>query len=64
MDRSLAVYETHAQAEAANKAYYRSLTPNERVVLLLELIAAYRENVGEAAERFERVCRVIALEQS
>ena len=58
------VFHSHAEAEAADRAYYASLRPEERLNLLLEIIAQYRESLGEAAERFERVHRVVELSQS
>jgi len=56
-----------ASFEAANEAdleYYAALTPEECLDIQLDIIAAYRESMGEAAQRFERVCRVIELTQS
>jgi len=38
--------------------------PRERVDILLDIIAAYRESLGEAAERLERVYRVTDLQRS
>jgi hypothetical protein len=37
------------------------LTPAERIDILLGIIEHYRSSLGEAAERFERVCRVTEL---
>lgn len=63
MKRDLQVFDSHADAERADTLYYASLTPQERVDLLLDLIAAHREAMGEASERFERVCRVTELSE-
>ncbi|HVJ91424.1 MAG TPA: hypothetical protein VM580_16590 [Labilithrix sp.] len=63
MDKSVQVFHSFEEAERADEAYYASLTPQERVDLLLDLVASYRESMGEAAARFERVCRVIELER-
>ncbi len=54
-------FRSFEEAEAADDAYYASLTPDERVNLLLDLIAAHQEAVGEASQRLERVCRVVEL---
>ena len=58
------VFENHEEARAADRAYYASLSPRERLHLLLEIVARHRESLGEAAERFERVHRVVELSQS
>ncbi|MDI1445389.1 hypothetical protein [Polyangium sp. 6x1] len=63
MDKSVQVFHSFEEAERADEAYYASLTPQERVDLLLDLVASYRESMGEAASRFERVCRVVELER-
>ena len=49
--------------EEADDEYYASLTPQERVDILLDMIAAYRESLGETGERLERVYRVIELSE-
>jgi hypothetical protein len=64
MKRELRVFRTFADADRADDAYYASLSPQERVDLLLDLIARYQESLGEAASRLERVCRVVPLAQS
>jgi hypothetical protein len=53
--RDFQVHKNFAAAEEADYAYYRSLTGNQRLELMLEIMApAY-----EANPRFERVYRVI-----
>ena len=52
------VFHGFDEAQRAEDEYYAALTPQERLEILLDLIAAYRESVGEAAEGFERVYRV------
>lgn len=63
MEREIRIFHTFADAERADDDYYASLSPQERVDLLLELIAQYQESLGEAASRLERVCRVVALSE-
>ena len=55
------VFHSFEDAERAEDEYYACLTPEERLDILLDLIAAYQESLGEAATRFERVCRVTEL---
>ena len=64
MERIVKVHDSFAAAERADDEYYASLSPEERVDILLDLIAQYRESLGEAASRLERVCRVVDLSQS
>lgn len=64
MDRNLQVFQSFEDADRAEADYYTSLRPTERVDILLDLVANYRKGLGEAAERFERVCRVVELSQS
>lgn len=53
--REFKVYENFAAADEADYAYYRSLSGNEKLKLMLEIMApAY-----EANPRFERVYRVV-----
>jgi hypothetical protein len=61
MERTLRVFESVKEAEHADAAYYASLSPQERVDLLLELNRRYRESTGETSERLERVYRVAEL---
>ena len=64
MEPIIRVFDSHDEADQADRDFYASLSPQERVELLLELVARYRESFGEAGERFERVYRVIELSQS
>lgn len=64
MEKVARVFDTLQAADAGDRAYYASLTPAERLDVLLDLIVHYRESVGETAERFERVHRVVELSES
>ena len=64
MKREAIRYETFAEADKAEDEYYRSLTADERVNLLLELVEQYGDYFSETPERFERVYRVVTLEES
>lgn len=61
MKRTIKVFGSFREADEAESDYYASLTPEQRVELLLELVARYRESLGESAERLERVHRVTEL---
>ena len=59
MNKRIERFDSFADAARANREYYLGLTPAERLDILLDLVAAYRESQGEAAQRFARVYRVV-----
>jgi len=61
MERIVAKFSSHQEAERATLEYYRSLTPEQRLDILLELIEASRKEGDAASERFERVYRIVKL---
>ena len=63
MERKVRVFKSFEEAERADAEYYASLTPKERVDILLDLVENYRRSLG-AADRFERVCRITDLQES
>jgi hypothetical protein len=63
VDLQVKRYESLAEADAAELQYYWTLTPEERLEILLDLIETYRSNFLEASEGFERVYRVDELFQ-
>jgi hypothetical protein len=63
MRNVLRVFSSFREAEEADRALYASLSPQERLDMLLDLVARQRESMGEAAERRERVYRVVKLSQ-
>lgn len=64
MEKVLKVFSSFEEAERADDEYYASLSPQERVDILLDMIAAYRESLGETGQRLERVYRVVELSES
>ena len=64
MDRVVAKFSSFQEAERADREYYRSLTPQQRLDLLLELNEAFRKEGDAASERLERVYRITELSQS
>lgn len=61
MERILNVFHSFDDADRADDEYYARLSPQQRLDLLLELIERHRRSLGNAAERFERVTRVVTL---
>jgi hypothetical protein len=59
--RTLQLFKSFDEAERADDEYYASLSPAERIEILLSLISAHREARGEASSRLERVYRVTDL---
>ena len=64
MRNTLRTYSSFQEAEDADRAFCASLSPQERLDLLLDLVVCHREFMGEAAERLERVYRVAELTRS
>jgi hypothetical protein len=52
-------FESHAAAEQADQEYYRSLTPQQRLDLLLELVRQATSHEGQ--QGFARVYRITQL---
>ena len=63
VERVVRQYESHAAADTADRAYYLSLTPQQRLEILFELVRRYREEHG-CSERLERVYRIVELSRS
>jgi len=59
MENEVAKFRTHADAQRADREFYHSLTPQERLNALLGLVE--RGN-ADAPRRLERVHRVTRLE--
>lgn len=59
MERIVRKFDSPQQADKADRAYYRQLSPNERVAILLELIARHRQGLDETEQRLARVYRVV-----
>jgi len=64
MRRVVQKFDSFTDAEAAEVAYYRSLDPQERLNVLLDLVRCEKESGGEAAEGFARVCRIVEFSRS
>ena len=58
MEKIARTFDSHLAADAADRAYYRSLSPAQRLNILLDLINAQRSN-DETSQRLARVCRVV-----
>jgi hypothetical protein len=55
VERKIEKFDSHEAADAADRAYYKSLTPSERVSLLLRMM---RDYYGPP-QRLERVLRPV-----
>lgn len=58
MEKRIQVFKTFAEAEEADKKFYQSLTPAQRIEILLILRDRYR-SPDEPRGRLKRVCRII-----
>ena len=59
MEQVIRKFATFEEAEEADRAFYRSLTPAERLSIMLDLI--YLEGGDAASAGFERVYRIVKL---
>lgn len=65
MEKSVRIFESHQEAEAANLEFYRKLTPEYRLRTLFQIIADH-DHEGEAYynTQIQKVCRIIKREES
>ena len=59
MEQVIRKFATFEEADEADRAYYRALTPAERLSIMIDLI--YPEGGDAAAARLERVYRIVKL---
>ena len=59
MEKTVRFFKSFADAEAADKDFYRSLTPAQRLEILLLLRKRYQPQEDESRGRLKRVCRII-----
>jgi hypothetical protein len=64
MDKIGEKFASLSDADRAEDEYYKSLTPNERVDILLQLIAQYGHLFDGTSEGFVRVFKLTSLEES
>ena len=64
MDRTIRRFSSFREADSAEDEYYASLTPQERLDILLDLIEMTGSDRNETSEGLERVYRVVELSQS
>jgi hypothetical protein len=57
-------FDSFEESERAERAYYRSLSPQDRLNILLEIVARHEDARGEAGQGLARVCRVAELPRS
>jgi len=58
VERVVQVFSSFEEAEEADREFYRSLTPAQRIAMLLELLELFRPDQDGAAPRLERVYRI------
>ena len=59
-------FQSAVEADRADRAYYRSLTPQRRLDIMLEIIYNHHTggNPDATLPRLSRVCRVVKRAQS
>ena len=61
MERKIEIYKSSPEAKEADKKYYHSLTPAQRIDIVLRLRNQYRPYGGERTENFVRVLSIVKL---
>jgi uncharacterized protein YdeI (YjbR/CyaY-like superfamily) len=60
VEKAARIFHSFAEADKADDEYYRSLTPEQRLEILFDLVNAQQPDGPE--QRIEKVCRVIKLQ--
>lgn len=63
MEKVVRIFRSHEEADLADDEYFRKLTPQQRLDIMLELVWRGRRH-DEAGERLERVFRITKLSRS
>ncbi len=64
MQPVVAKFRTFQEAEAANREYYRRLSPAERLEILFQLRAIAQKESDASSEGLARVYRIAQLKRS
>ena len=59
VEKVVRVFNSHAEAEAANLEFYRRLTPEQRLRILFQIIADHEGGTDASQRRLQRVCRIV-----
>ena len=62
MDRVIAKFTSFEEADRADRDYYQSLTPQQRLDLLFEMIALHHQGDDSSSKGFARVYRIVKLQ--
>jgi hypothetical protein len=58
MEKVIRVFNSFDDAEAADREYYRNLTPEQRLRVLFNIVAEDEAGKDGTQKGFQRVCRV------
>jgi hypothetical protein len=61
VEKAARIFHSFAEADKADAEYYRSLTPEQRLEILFDLVKSQLPD--EPEQRLERVCRIIKLQE-
>lgn len=59
MEKKVAIYENFEAAEEAERSYYLSLSPEERLEIAEKLRREYQALTNETEQRLRRVFRIV-----
>lgn len=60
MERVIRVFDSFEDADQADREYYASLTPQQRLEILFDLISRYSDDASNQ-QGFARVYRIVEL---
>jgi uncharacterized protein YdeI (YjbR/CyaY-like superfamily) len=61
VEKTARIFRSFAEADKAEAEYYRSLTPEQRLEILFDLVQSQQPD--GTYQRLERVCRIIKLQE-
>jgi len=64
MEKIVQKFNSFEESGQADRRYYMSLDPQERLDIFLDLLMIGRAWYGEAAREFKRVYRIVKLDES
>jgi hypothetical protein len=59
MQKNVVIHRSFEESDQADREYYRSLTPQQRLAILLELNRQWAGKTDGTPDRLERVYRII-----
>ena len=62
MEKIVRRFKTREEADAADREYWRQMTPDQRIRILLEMLS-WKDGADESSPRLERIARVVRIQR-